>query len=245
VNAAFLLVTSACLLGQTADKKETIAPPGGPAPIVASNACGPTCAASCGCEGQRFKDRLRGLFHRECDTCNTCAPAPAPACAPKASCSSCDTGCRARLFNFGCHEHSAPACNTCDTCGESSFLTRLRGIFARRHHCDSCSSCGTGCASGACANGACAPSTIAPPSMGEKIEAPKKMPPAPTKTVPPAKQEVRIETQPQPVPPIAAPPAAIPSVPAAPSVELAPSGPAAPPLAAPAPRIDGDRRDPF
>jgi hypothetical protein len=77
----------------------------------------------------------------------------------------------------------------------------------------------------------------------EKIAPPlEKMPKAPPKTTPPPETpkkngspEVRIETQPIAIPQGTTPPAIIPPVPAAPSVEIP----------VPAPRVDGDRREPF
>src|SRR5450755_3040752 len=84
VNAAFLLVTSAMLVGQPGggDKKPAPPPPAvAPAPVV-STGCGAGgcggCQDACGCDsfGHKLRDRLRGLFNRNscdtCDTCNTC-----------------------------------------------------------------------------------------------------------------------------------------------------------------------------
>ena len=72
-----------------------------------------------------------------------------------------------------------------------------------------------------------------PPAKGEKIEAPKKMPIEAPKKAPaaPKAQEVRIENA-----PAAIAPNAIQVTPSVPSVEIAP---------VPAPRVEGDRRDPF
>jgi len=177
VNAAFLLVTGAMLVGQGGDKKTTPVPPPA-APAVAS--CGHD---PCGCEGwgHRLRERLGGLFNRNnCDACKptTCCahkPAPAPTC---------DTGCRTKLLNWQPHCHAPKACapaNTCtDPCGHASFnlLSKLRDRFHRNDCCDG--GCGT---------------TAAPVKSGEKIDAPKKMPDAPKKT----NTEVRIESQPAPI----------------------------------------------
>jgi hypothetical protein len=108
VNAAFLLVTSALLVGQAGDKKMT-PPPAAPAPVVASS-CGPTCG-DCGCETtHKLRDRLHGMFSK-CDSCDTCKPM--------------------------CHEHK-PACapvKTCDACERPSFLSKLRERFHRHDAC--------------------------------------------------------------------------------------------------------------
>ncbi len=108
MNAAFLLVTSALLVGQAGDKKAP-APAAAPAPVVASS-CGPTCG-DCGCDTtHKLRDRLRGLFSK-CDTCDTCKPT--------------------------CHEHK-PACapvKTCDACERPSFLSKLRERFHRHDAC--------------------------------------------------------------------------------------------------------------
>ena len=200
MNAAFLLMTSALMVGQAGDKKPA-APPAA-APIVASSSsCGSTCGSDACCEGfgHRLRDRLRSWFSRDC--CDTCKPTcheAKPAC---------DDGCRTKWFNFqpAWRDHCAPACDTCD----GPFLSRLRGWG---HHSDcGCSTCASGCAGGGCAG-----TVAAPPVKTEKIEAPgKKMPEAPKGKA----QEVRIDT---PAAPIAAP-STITVSPAPPVVELAPA----------------------
>jgi hypothetical protein len=238
VNAAFLLVTSALMVGQ-AGKPAPTPPPAAPAPVVASSCgsnCGSTCGQdACGCEGgHRLRDRLRGWFKRDrcdsCNTCDTCKPTchehkpvchePKPVChVAKPACDECRSAWLHR--EHACRTHCAPApkCDTCDSCGRANLLGRLRERF---RHCDS--GCDTGCGT-ACASGCGGAVTGAPPKT-EKIEAPKKMPEAPPKKT----AEVRIET------PAPFAPNAIRVSPAAPSVEVAP---------VPAPRVEGDRRDPF
>jgi hypothetical protein len=220
VNAAFLLVTSALLVGQGGDKHPA-PPPLAPAAVASSGCCAQD---PCGCEGygHRLRDKLRGLFKRDnCDSCQptTChtphvhhvrTPACAPACEP-----ACKPACPAP-----CH---APA-TSCDSCERTGFLTKLRERF---HRGDSC--CDGGCSSGC--GSACGGTTIAPAKTGERIDtAPKKMPDAPGKKT---SGEVRLETQSAPYAPNS-----IQVAPTAPSVEIAP-------LQGPAPRVEGDRRDPF
>ena len=119
MNAAFLLVTSALLVGQAGDKKAPA--PAAPAPVVASS-CGPTCGsdACCGTVGHQLRGRLRGLFNR-CDSCDTCKPA----CEPKPAC-------------------CAPVKTCCDACERPSFLSKLRERFRRHDACceSTCTTCG-------------------------------------------------------------------------------------------------------
>jgi hypothetical protein len=228
VNAAFLLVTSAMLVGQAGgDKKPAPTPPPAAAAPVVSTGCGPSgcgCNDACGCDsfGHKLRDRLRSLFARNsCDTCDTCKPAPT--CHThtpllKKSCDTCDS-CRPSVWTWQrrCHE---PACNTCapktcDTCGCGShaFLDRLREGFRRKECCDTCSTCGS--------------APAAPPAKVEPIAPPKKMPD--TKK-PEEKKPAQVR--------IATPPAPIPTVP---TVEITPE----PSAVVPVPRVEGDRRDPF
>jgi hypothetical protein len=121
VNAAFLLVTSALLVGQAGDKKAPTPAPATPAPAVASS-CGPTCG-DCGCETtHKLRDRLRSMFSK-CDSCDACKPT--------------------------CHEHKpvcAPVKTTCDACERPGLLSKLRERF---HRHDSC--CDGGCGAPAAA----------------------------------------------------------------------------------------------
>ncbi len=231
MNAAFLLVTSAMLVGQAGgtDKKPAPPPPAAaPAPVV-STGCGAGCGScqdACGCEsfGHKLRDRLRGLFSRNgCDTCDTCKPAPV--CH-----NTCDSCAKAWTWQRRCHEPACTTCapKTCDACGCGShaFLDRLREGFRRKDCCDTCSTCST-----------CGAAPAAPPAKTEKLEAPKKMP-EPPKTpdkmpdkAPDKKPaQVRIDT----------PPAQIPAIPTVPTVDVTPA-----PASVPVPRVEGDRRDPF
>jgi hypothetical protein len=229
VNAAFLLVTSACLVGQTGAKPVTPAPVPPPAAPIVASACGSGCSSgcdTCGCEGfgTKLRDRLRGLFNRDCDTCQ-----PTTCHTPIRS-TSCDD-CRPKVWKWEpkCHA-PVSSCGSCDSCEKESILSRLRGLF-HRNDCG----CDGGCGATGCAGNACAPSPVTTIPPAEKVAPPKKMPAAPIKDAAPPKQEVRIENQPSPVPQVVAPPAIIPSVPAAPTIEVSP---------VPAPRIEGVR-DPF
>ncbi|MBI2805121.1 MAG: hypothetical protein HYX68_09090 [Planctomycetes bacterium] len=216
MNAAFLLMTSALLVGQGGDKKTT---PPAATPAVSSS-CGQD---PCGCDrfGHRLREKLRGLFSRDCnDSCAT----------PKACCgtahartplfrSRCHEACQPKIWNWQppcrqprCHQTCAPAaCN--DPCARGGFnlLERLRGAFRR----------GDSCCSGGCSSGAA--------TTGEKVDPPKNMPKGGTKQP----EEVRVVPQPAPFTPSVAPVA-----PNVPGLEIAP-------VPVPTPRIEGGRRDPF
>jgi len=232
VNAAFLLVTSAMLVGQAGEKKPA-PPPAATAPAVAAN-CGN--GNDCGCDsGHRFRGKLRGLFSRNSNDCCTSAPAPAPT--TNNCCDSgrghgrarsslfhsrCEEACRPKLWNWApsscCeqqrgHRHGAQSgCN--DSCDRGGFLDRLRGLFRRGDRC-----CDTGCNGGA---------TTVPAKSGEKIDAPKVMPKGGEKKPPP--EEVRITPQPAPLAPATIQPTP------APAIEIVP---------VPTPRGESLRRDPF
>ncbi len=229
MNAAFLLMTSALLAGQAAEKKAAPAT-ATPAPAVAS-ACGSGGCDPCGCEGfgHRLRDRLRGLFKR--DNCDTCQPAT---CAPAHHS-------HVSLFNRGCNDCGprvwnwqpackpqtcAPTCNDPCAKGGLNILAKLRAKFHRNDAC-----CDGGCSS---------PVTAAPPATSQPLPNPGKKMPSTTPTTPAPKakpQEVRIDTPPAPTAPIA------PSV-----IPVVPNGPAAveiTPLPVPAPRIETNGRDPF
>jgi hypothetical protein len=225
VNAAFLLVTSALLVGQPAagDKKPVAPLIVAPAPVASS--CGQD---PCGCEGygHRLRDKLRGLFNR--NSCDSCQPTTcqthhvhAPICK-----SSCEETCKPKWFAHHTHASCAPA--TCNDSCERGGLNLLAKLRERFHRGDAC--CDGGCASGGCASGGCSGTTFVPAKTGEKIDtAPKKMPIDPPKDKKP--QEVRIETQSAPFAPNV-----IQVTPTVPSVEITP---------VPSPRVEGDRRDPF
>jgi hypothetical protein len=227
------------LVGQGGDKKTVTAPPPAmtaPAPVAVSSGCG---CDPCGCEGfgHRLRHRLGGLFNR--NNCDSCQPSTcAPACAPAPACNTCQS----RIVAWQPRSHSHNACapaTSCDSCGNGhvGIFERLRGSFAR----GGSSCCDGGCSSGGCGNSGYGPGaggTIVPPAKGSEpiVNPPKKLPvekvPAPVNP-PPAKKagSVSIETHASP-----ATPNTISVAPSIPSVELAP---------APAPRVEGDRRDPF
>ncbi|MBI3823515.1 MAG: hypothetical protein HY289_12670 [Planctomycetes bacterium] len=211
MNAAFLVVTSAMLLGQGGDKKP--AAPAAPAPAVVASSCGP----DCGCDrfGHKLRDRLKGLFSRDC--CDACKPTACHThqCHTSLFRSRCEDACKPKwTWEPKCREHKAhcaPACK--DPCGRESILDKLRGRFHRHGCCDS------GCAG-------------TPAKAPEKVDPPKVMPKGGKA------EEVRFETQ-VPAPTIAPPaPAVIQVAPTVPAVDITPVAP-------PAPRVDGGRRDPF
>ena len=196
VNAAFLLVTTAWLTGQapSADTKAA------PAPAV--QACGSSCCDDGFCH--RLRERLRGMFQRDCcepaPKCHPvrCQPAPKcqPACKPAPRCCAtpCSTTtCRRDWFQHrGCCE-TKPACPKTDCCNDG-LLSRLRALCNRRT-CDCCSSSG---------------------KVGEPIPAGKKMPSATYfEEVPTGRPEVRIITPapaPTTAPGLEAAPAVVPSI---------------------------------
>jgi len=263
VNAALLLVTSACFLGQAEGKKiAPVPPPVTTAPIVSSApaygagygagagagaACGPNCGTDCGNDcgsGHRFGSRLRGMFNR--DSCDTCQPT----CNTHTHTRS--TGCcdsSYRTWTWRTHScASNNNCNTCDSCDNGGFFSRCRSLFQRRgNSCDSCNSCASGGVyspgtgyPGTGYPGTGYPGTVIPGIPQEKIAPPLDKMPNPPKVAPKG-TEVRIETQPNSIPQIATPPAVtppaiIPPAPAVPNLDT--------PSAVPAPR-DGDRREPF
>lgn len=215
MNAAFLLVTSAMLVGQAGGAGGDKKPP--PTPPAVASSCGHDCGCDCDGFGHRLRDRLKGMFSRDC--CDACQPTTChthrvhtpsyKSCCEK---SCCDEGCKPKFWNWQpkCREHKCHAHNecSCDDHCERGILSRLRDRFQRGDRC-----CDSGC------------STVTPVKGGEKIEGtPKKMPVDPGKDKRP--QEVRTE-----MPPV---PFAVPPNPAVPSVEVTP-----------APRVEGGRRDPF
>lgn len=227
MNAAFLLMASALVAGQPAAEKK--APPPAAAPAAVASSCGHDC--DCDRFGHRFRERWRGLFNRDC--CDTCQPAKCPTTC-HAKCereplfhSRCKDACRPKLWNWEprCHEpkcHAPKACApTCapacnNTCCErEGFLAKLRARFQRDRCCDTCCS--------------------APGKAPEKIDtAPKKMPDVKDKGKGKGtgtSEEVRFDTPPAPFTPNV-----IRVAPTAPTVEVVPT---------PAPRVGGDRRDPF
>jgi hypothetical protein len=155
VNAAFLLVTTAWLTGadpvpvQAAPAAKAAPAMAAPAPAMvaapAGGDCG-SCETAC-CES--FGHRFRGLFtrHHGCGSCDTCAPAPKPCCAPPPAPKPC------------C---AAPAPTCCDSCGH-----RLRGLFQRRSCCETVAACG-GCDAAPMAAPAPRPEAIPAPGTPAK-----------------------------------------------------------------------------
>jgi hypothetical protein len=241
VNAAFLLVTSAMLVGQGGDKKVPPPPPPIVAPAPAAVASGCCSQDPCGCEGfgHRLRDRMRGLFNR--DNCDSCQPTVTHTHHARVS-NNCDS-CQPRIFNWQPrgHTHNACAPATCnDSCGNGhgGLFERLRHNFRRS---DSCCDGGCGSVTGA----------VVPPPDGkvsEPINPPKKMPVDPKvdpkttpkvvdpKVTPPKVEPKKTGSVSIGTPIDAANPGIISVAPAIPSVEITPI---------PNPRIEGERRDPF
>ncbi len=132
VNAAILLVSSAWMAGQTPDVIIPVQHHAQPA------ACG---GHSGGCNDACHEGicaRLRGLFHRENNCCDSCAQ-------PRCQTFHCpqrhhrDHGCQT-------HDHGCQAHNACDSCGHEHgrLLDRIRGAFHRDCGCDNgCSTSGS------------------------------------------------------------------------------------------------------
>jgi len=216
------------LVGQGGDKKPATPTPPPAATAPAASASSSCCNADpCGCEGfgHRLRDRMRGLFNRNnCDSCQ-----PVQATHTHFARNSCDT-CAPKIFNWTprCTTHNACAPATCnDSCGHShgGLFDRLRGSFARG---------GSSCCDGGCGSVTTPATTTTPAKSGEPItNPPKKLPveKAPVKAPEKAPGQVGIGS-----PLVPATPNTISVTPSIPSVELAP---------VPAPRVEGDRRDPF
>lgn len=248
VNAAFLLVSSALLVGQTTPAPGAKPGPApGPAPVTSAPAVvsssGPGCT-NCGggnvygggfygggccdtgcndcCSSSRH-GRFRGLFSRHNRGCDSCFD----------TCNSCCGG--YATYTSGCN-----SCNDC--CGSSSggLFGRFRGLFSRHHNSGCCdtgcySGCGNGCAGGGCAGVTpYAPGTVNPtPGGGGEVigtpptKMPKGTPPAGKGKDGAAPKEVRINNAPVTGAPIA---------PATPNIEVAPPA---------VPNLDADRKEPF
>ncbi len=145
MNAAFLIVTSACLTGADpvpllapappeaaapedkppadkapADKppeKVAVPPAHGPVVAPAGPGCGCTSCGSTWCEKSSFFSRFRGHSHG-CDTCNTCG----------------HTSFWDRFRSHGCG-------SSCDSCGSGGLFSRFRG-HGHKNGCDC--DCGSG-----------------------------------------------------------------------------------------------------
>jgi len=169
VNAAFFLLTSACLTG--ADPPSTLSPPPGspaptsaapgapaptathvaPAPVHSTGSCGSCRTCDSCCEHAGLFDRIRARWSRshDCDSCNSCAPAT----------SCCDPCARPCLFGSS---RSHGCCNSCDGCDSPGLLARFRARWSRGCGCEPTCGC-------------CAPhsGTIVKP---EQVPAPKDLP---------------------------------------------------------------------
>jgi hypothetical protein len=225
VNAAFLLVTTAWLAG--ADPAVAPAAPAAkpaapvvvtPAPVVAAPA---DSCSSCGspatcdsCEPKHhhtFKGLFSGCHKKSCETCGTCAPAPAPApcCAPAPAPAPC---CAPAPAPKPCCAAPAPA-PACDSCGKTHECL-FKGLFAHHHKAD------CGCATPECAS--CGSAPVAVPGVivpsAEPIPAPKETPAKKMPVAPPAKSVQILNQDSAPIP-VSAPavegtPAIVPNVPA-------------------------------
>ena len=214
MNAAFLLMTTACLAG--ADAAAPAPAPANPAPAAAPvysvgtggcggggcSSCG-TCGGgcdTCGGESEGFLSKLKARFHR-------------------ASSSDCGCGCEteSHFSKFTAHGHtSSCGCDSgcggcgssCDTCGGHSgggLREKLHGLFNRGHDscgCESsCSSCG-GCAGGGCGTVVTSPlpgGTMPKETLGQPKEEPKKLPSGDKTTPDKEKKPGSVQLIPQPV----------------------------------------------
>lgn|GEM_PF-5591010 len=213
MNAAILLVSSAWMVGQT---PEVIIP------VNHASSCGSSCGTSCCDSRPTLRDRIRGLFQRDC--CNTaCAQ---PRChevrchEPRCHEPRCHSFQWPQL-NLGnrCHSSCDPCGHrahhaSCDSCGHSDLLDRIRGMFQRDCGCNA------GCHTRCCTSGSS-------PAAEPLKEQPKKMP---SKSNEPKKgEEARVITSPAQAP--------LPAIQNAPALAPAP---------AIAPRIiENDTRNPF
>ena len=160
MNAAILLVSSAWMAGQTPDVII-------PVHHAHSASCGTNCGDGCHEGfGHRLRERIRGLFQRDC-----CDPCPQPRCHEP------------RCREHRCHErcHVSHCHNDCDSSwGHGQLWERIRGAFHRDCGCN------TGCRTGCCRSGAT-------PAAEPLKDQPRKMP---TKNEPKKGQEARVITPP-------------------------------------------------
>ncbi len=163
MNAALFMLTSAWMAG--ADVQVTPAPapaPAAPAVVSTGSSCGGGCATACDpCASKPgLFSKMRGRFsgiggHKSCDSCApACAPAPAPVVM----------------------KHAPVTTSCCEQpCGKSGLFSRLS--FGG-HKSSSCGGCATACGTGPC-DGAITtvppakPEVIPPPKKEEKKEMPK------------------------------------------------------------------------
>ena len=178
MNAAFSLVTTACLAGADSAPPAAKAAPAPAAPAAVSSCDG--CASDSCCEESCLRRLLNRFRHSSCgcDTCDSCKPACPTSCQPACptSCDSCcDSGHRGLFSRF--HSSSCDCCGStsssscgCGDCGcEEGLLKRLCNRFRHRDCCDTCSTC-NGC-------GTAAAPAAAPAPKAETIPAPKSKPP--------------------------------------------------------------------
>jgi hypothetical protein len=197
VNAAFLLVTSACLMGDAPPAGATVTPDkpapaaAAPAPVytgapgyngVPANGGGCGCGSydtggcGCGCESEGWFSKLKGHLRRHGGECG-CETAE----------SSC--GCGGEGFLSRLKGHFGSSCSSCGEsscgCGGESFFGRLKGHFRHSSDCG----CGGYETGGSCGcnghdgyngwNGGVAPGA----PVGEPVKAPKDLDPG--KKLPP------------------------------------------------------------
>lgn len=243
MKVAYLLVTTACLMGAQQPTGPVGGPgaPGGappkmvtPAPIAPGSVTpapvAPIAGGDCGCSScntcdscgsssywTKFKGFCGGLFHRNsCDSCGSTCAAPCSTCAVAKP--SCFSGC------------AQPSCSTCGNanwscnescgCGSGHRFKELWGRMFNRHNdceCNTCSSCGGGYGSSVSGG------TVIVPKGAESIPAPKDGPPKQMPSGEPPQKQVQIlnpsQPLPVPAPTFDAPPAAPAISPAIPSQE--------------------------
>lgn len=201
MNAAFLMVTTACFAGAAP-------PPAAPAPIPAPapaqvvsapvagcSSCGGGCGDTCGCDtcGSGWRERLHGLFHRH------------GGCGCETGCDTCGGGFSGHFARFhgsscGCETNSCG----CDTCGGGlGFRERLGGLFHRHHDCGCETGCGCGTEGGcsSCGGGAgLAPAPANSIPHAEPIPAPKGAAPPkqmPNAPAPPVNKSAALSVEPE------------------------------------------------
>ena len=161
VNAALLLVSSAWMAGQTPDVI---------IPVNHATSCGTNCGSSCCDSGPRWRDRLRGLFHRDrcqddcaqpcpqprCQPCPQprCQPCPQPRCQPACPQPRCHVVCQPQCrpqpacghrCRSSCDDHGRAHSSCGDDCGRGRLFERIRNAFHRDRGC--CGDCGPACVS--------------------------------------------------------------------------------------------------
>jgi hypothetical protein len=210
VKVAYLLVTTAWLVGAQAACAQTTPAIGGgdkkdppikkeviPAPVTVYGDCGGGCCES----GGGFWSRCRGLFHRnDCDSCSSsCCQSVRPTC-----CQPTTTCCQSTCAPRGCSGWTS-GCGSSNTCGDGcggGFWSRCRQYCGRLfHRNDCCDSCGSG----------------GPGYKGETIPPPKE---DPAKKMPGGKEVLNIN----PLNPAPVPAPALDSAPPAPAITPARPG---------------------